>query len=114
MAPMDDGQKPRRARADELAEIAAYSTQQDTLADARFLQELRRPPGQSLLLEVEHKELQEEAELRDRESEETPFEHSESERIKRVEAEIETERPFLRQRELRKIRTHPPERRQAA
>jgi hypothetical protein len=111
---MDDGQKPRRARAEELAEIAAYSMQQDALADARFLQELQRPPGQSLLLEIEQKEIQEEAELRDRETEETPFERSESERIKRAEAEIEAERPFLRQRELRKVQAHPSERRQAA
>jgi hypothetical protein len=99
---VDDALKPRRSKAEEEAEIAGYLSQQEANAEAVFRRQLERPPGQYLLLELERKEMEEEEELKERASEETPFERAESEHISRVEAEIAAEIPVRRAKELRR------------
>lgn len=96
---MEDALKPRRSRAEEKAEIADY------FARVRYE---RRPP--SLYELVRQREEDEEAALQRREQAETGWERAESERIERVEAEIEAERPCLRQRELRRTFSRPKRR----
>jgi hypothetical protein len=100
---MDDPLKPRRSEAEEKAEIAAHFAG------------LRHDPQNSSLYElVEQRKEDEEAALQRREEGETGWERFESERIERVEAETEAERPYLRQRELRRIYARPIRRRHAA
>lgn len=98
---MDD-LKPRRSRCEEEAEINDRIARADAITEERFRRELERPPGSALLLEAEQREMEEESEKRERAEMETASERAESERLLRTEAEIEAERPFLRQRELRR------------
>lgn len=108
---MDDEFKPRRPRSEERAEINRRLAEADD--EARFLQELRRPPGQSLLLQSEQERMEEEVELREQENFETAGERYESERILRAEEEMIADIPFRREREF--LKTFPGERlRQAA
>lgn len=102
LSPVEDDLKPRRPQWEEKAEIDDLIARSGATAEERFLRELERPPGEALLLEAEQKEMEDEADLRAWKEMETASERAESERILRIEAQIEAERPFLRERELRR------------
>jgi hypothetical protein len=50
---MDDSVKPRRSRAEELAEIHEHIVRREEDSEARFARETQLPPGLALLLEEE-------------------------------------------------------------
>jgi hypothetical protein len=102
-------EKPRRSRAEELAEIDRY------IAGAVRAEEERwRPippavnPSLALNEIVDQLEADEEAAFLARERTETPEEREEAARLLAIEAEIAAEVPLLRERELRKTFSRPP------
>lgn len=95
---MQDAEKPRRPKSEELAEIADREGRAHAAADAQLGCAPAHPPLSAL---VAQREADEEAEYCARESAETPEEAEESARILMTEIEISIEAPPLRERELR-------------
>lgn len=96
---MLDDDKPRRSSAECWAEITGLEESRHAAADAALLRPSAKPSLGELVAQMKAAD---EAALLARERAETASEVAESERICRVEAEIEAEIPLLRAREMRR------------
>ncbi|HEX7059991.1 MAG TPA: hypothetical protein VF176_09095 [Solirubrobacterales bacterium] len=109
---MRDEEKPRRPKADELADIRDFIRDFESRRQVAVEEKSRWAPptvnpNLSLGEIVARMEAEEEEACQARERAETPEERKESLRILRVEAEIEAEIPLLRLRKLRKTFSRP-------